>query len=266
MSHRLYLYFVWGSLPNYTYLLSFPYYINISNFASTCLILSIEKYKYYIKCIYICDYMKKTNIKNISWSLLAVAIMVTITIPQVVAEEPEMPIVRLQIDNPLPEGMEVIMLEPISVPTNNPQGGGWKASLFAIYSHRYLTEDMRLKLDGWCVFDIVWFNGYDHVAIVEGYMEFWYTDYGEELYWHTPFTIHTTWGGFAFNMVWNEIRIRFPEHERYEVEKIHIYAERNVDNFDTEYYNEVYYEYVINPEIEQVSSMEPIVKEGVLEL
>jgi len=70
----------------------------------------------------------------------------------------------------------------------------------------------------------------------------------------------STWGGFALNIVYTELTLSFPDHERFEVQKIHVYAERVVDNFETEYYNEVYREYIINPVpvVNQIAYMIPM--------
>ena len=198
-----------------------------------------------------------TKKKNISWSLLAVIIMITTAIPQVIADDIE-PTSTIEFDTPLPEGMEVTISAPTSEPTDDPEGGGWKASLFFIYSNRFMTDTGRMKLDGWSFKEIVWFNGYDHESQAEGYMEFWYTDDGEEKYHCSGYTFVSEWSGFAFLVIGLEVTIYFPDHEQYEVTKIHVYTERVVDDFETEYYNKVFYEYIINQFAEQAASVKAV--------
>jgi len=129
--------------------------------------------------------------------------------------------------------------------------------LFFIHANRFQTDTGRHKLDGWALQEIVWFNGYDHCAVAEGYMEFWYTNLetGEDLYHYSDYTLTSTWGGFALLVIGLKVTISFPDHDKYDVEKIHVYTERVVDDFETEYYNKVFYEYIINPHVIKVPAL-----------
>lgn len=203
--------------------------------------------------------MEKTKIKQKAGVIVAAFIMlatVIVTTSTAQAKINELTIVRnVDIEsischmtftmNTPPQGMQVTINQPEPEETNDSEGGGGKASIFLLYANRFVDENQRLHLDGFLTNEIIWFNNQYHSSDITGYLEFWYTDNGTQMYYTSPMHVHTNWWGVGLIIIPFIIGITFPNHDKYEVQNIHVELFRTVDDFPTEHHERFFSEYII---------------------
>lgn len=136
--------------------------------------------------------------------------------------------------------------EPVGEEAPEFDGGG-KSSILIVRSIRFLDENMGLRLRGTSVMEWIRFNGYYHESITPVFIEVWLED---GRYACSNITIGCMWWGspspdrididrHGFRLVWHDL-------ENYPLEKIHVHAERVVDNFPPEIHDRTFEKYVFN--------------------
>ena len=125
-----------------------------------------------------------------------------------------------------------------------PSGGGGKASVLIIRGLYYFAWP-RFWLEGTSIMEWCWFDGNSHESDTEGYIEVW-LDNDDHPYGVGDFTLHSEWwGGPALWAMGYGYEITWPDHDTYPVLKIHVHAERTVDNYPTEVHDKWFYRHLL---------------------
>ena len=138
------------------------------------------------------------------------------------------------------DGMDVQLIEREEVGDDDlPEGGGWKSSLL-INRGLYYFEDFRFTLEGVSIIEWTWFNGFEHYSDTQGYIEVWLDD-ADQTYAKGNFTLSAHWwGGPALFALGSGFQITWEDHVVHPVKKIHVYAERIVDDFAPEIHDQTF--------------------------
>jgi len=140
------------------------------------------------------------------------------------------------------------------IPPHEPTGeetpefdGSGKSSVLIVRSIRFPDETLRLRLRGESTREWIRFNGHHHESTTSFFIEVWLED---GRYACDNITMSCNWWGGPelgrLNIDAHGFRITWSDLETYPLEKIHIYAERVVDNFPPEIHDRTFEKYIFD--------------------
>ena len=141
----------------------------------------------------------------------------------------------------------IVEIIPPHEPTGEeiPAFGGGKSYILIVRSIRFFDPFPRLRLRGASVIEWIRFNGHYHESTTSIFIEAWLED---ERYACDNITVGCRWWGEPelgyLNIDAHGFRIRWSDLETYPLEKIHVYAERVVDNFPPEIHDRTFEKYI----------------------
>lgn len=157
----------------------------------------------------------------------------------------------------------IIGIIPSHEPTGEeiPEFGGGKSSILIIRSIRFPDLSLRLRLRGASIMEWIRFDGHYHESTTSVFFEAWLED---GRYASDNFTIGCKWWGKPspdrLDIDRHGVTITWHDLETYPLEKIHIYAERVVDNFPPEIHDKTFEKYIFDEAEQYITLTENIIK------